>query len=93
MCMLQKWCKNTAQSSDATTSQKGNHALHLLSEVAMGNGAKIEGKETEETGGVTVANEFESRQYLNTFAEKLLGVDDSEVRSGTWFEELIQEFH
>ena len=99
MVMLQTRCKNSAKAASSSTksdgSENGNQALHLLSEVAMGNSGSARGdkEEQEQNGGIVEDSFVTPKHPANAFVNKLLGMDDKELlNKETWFEELIQDF-
>ena len=99
MAMLQTVCKDDAKAPDSSTKndgpEKGNQALYLLSEVAMGNSGPSGSNEKGQgqNSGVAEDSSAAPRHPANAFVNKLASIDDNELlNKETWLEELTQDF-
>ena len=95
MIMLQTRCKDGAKATGLSTKseglEKGNQALHVLSEVAMGKSGQVGGDKK----GPSDDPEMHDPKILNpanAFIEKLRSVDEREMKNEKWFEEVLQGF-
>lgn len=96
--MLQTWCKDVPKYRDSTSqgadSETSNQALHLLSEVAVGNSGQKEGERKGALERNVRSNGNGSQQYLaNVFIRKLSETNDEEAEMEGWFDELTQGFY
>ncbi len=96
--MLQKRCKDILKAKDlieqSDGSEKGNQALHLLSEVATGNSGQNDNDKNENNRKIGVADGAKSKQYpAKLLVERLLDIDDEDAKSEMWLEEVMQGFH